>query len=302
MQNDGYTVAEARERLGAQFRAKWVHFCWGTDIEFFGRHPDHAPAHLPRIRKVLALCDFLIADTKRDLRAAREMGFMGELLGDLIAPGGFNLGEIARLRRESGEFRDTILVKGREGGLVGRALNVFAALDRVGSGLAPYRIRVVMPTPPAVEAARALATRHHLDCEPIPRLPYQELLKEFGKSRIAISASEVDGTPSFLLEAMAMGALPIHSDMESVRDWIEHGRNGLLFPVDDIDALANCITRALQDEALTVSARALNWSIAEGRMDRDAIRAHIQDLLKRRVLAPVSIGGTGASTPAPRHL
>lgn len=285
MQNDGYTVAEALAAPAGGFRPKWVHFTWGTDIEFFGKHPDYAPAHLPRIRQVLASCDYLISDCRRDQRQGRELGFKGVNLGECIAPGGFDLVQVSELRAEAGGVRDVILVKGREGGLVGKALNVIKALEHMALRLKDYRIRVMMATPQVRTAVEELKKGHGLDCEVLPRLSYSELLLWFGRARLAISASDVDGTPSFLIEAMAMGAFPIHSDMESIREWIEHGVNGLLFPVDDVEALGACIERGLEDEAMVVTARERNWALAQERMDRNRIRARIRDLIENRVLA-----------------
>jgi glycosyltransferase involved in cell wall biosynthesis len=285
MQDDGYTVAEALSTPLAGPRPKWVHFTWGTDIEFFGKHPDYAPAHLPRIRQVLENCDYLISDCNRDQLQAGEFGFRGVKLGQCIAPGGFDLALVGMLREEAGPARDVILVKGREGNFVGKALNVIKALGRIAPLLKGYRIRFVMATGPVREAVQELAKEHGLDCEVSPFLAYRDLLLCFGRSRLAISASDVDGTPSFLIEAMAMGALPVHSDMVSIREWVEDGVNGLLFPVDDVAALASCIERALSDDPLLSTARERNWELAQERMDRNRIRATVKEWIERRVLA-----------------
>ncbi|MGH9418959.1 MAG: glycosyltransferase family 4 protein [Thermoanaerobaculia bacterium] len=284
MQNDGYTVEEALSSLAGS-RPTWLHFTWGSDIEFFGKHPEYAPAHLPRIRRVLASCDYLLSDCRRDQRQARELGFRGVSLGACIAPGGFDLSTLETLRAKADAERDVILVKGREGGLVGKGLNSMKALARLAPQLKGYRIRVVMATPEVRVAAEELRALHGLDCEVLPRLAYRDLLLCFGRSRLAIAASDVDGTPGFLIEAMAMGALPIHSDMESVREWIDDGVNGLLFPVDDMAALATCIERGLGDEALLASARERNWALAGERMDRSKIRAMIREMIEKRVMA-----------------
>ena len=285
MQDDGYTVAEALSSLPARLRPKWLHFTWGTDIEFFGKHPDYAPAHLPRIRHALESCGYLISDCRRDQLQAGKFGFRGVKLGECLAPGGYDLAVLAALRAEAGPSRDVILVKGREGSFVGKALHVIKALGRVAPLLKGYRIRVVMATEPVRMAVQELVKTHGLDCEVTPHLSYRELLLHYGRSRMAISASDVDGTPSFLTEAMAMGALPVHSDMVSIREWIEDGVNGLLFPVDDVAALASCIERALSDDPLVSSARERNWDLAQERMDRNRIRATVKEWIERRVLA-----------------
>lgn len=287
MQNDGYTLLAAREMLGNRFKAKWVHFSWGTDFEFFGKHPRYAEQHLPLIRKVLAVCDFHIADCQRDLRSGRQFGFQGQSLGTTPAFGGFDLCMLENLRQHSGGQRDIILIKGREGGLVGRALNVIQALRRITPLLEKYRIRVIMPSSVVHRAVRRLAHDTAIDIDVVPRIPYAQLLSLYARSRVAISASEVDGAPAFLLEAMAMGALPVHSDMESVREWIIHGENGLLFPVNDNDALVSCLKQALADDNLIRAASLCNSGITTERLNRTNIRNWLEHIIDTKVLSNV---------------
>lgn len=280
MQNDGYTVTEAKKILGADFKAKWVHFNWGTDIEFFGKHPDYAEEHLPKIRGVLSGCDFHVADCMRDVRQAADFGFRGRSLGMCLANGGYDLDALSKLREKAAPERDVILIKGRQGGFVGKAFNIFEALHRIPQVARHYKVKVIMADAETKGAAGILSRIDGIRYEVLPQLSYQELLALFATSRMAISATDVDGTPSFLTEAMAMGALPVHSDMDSVREWVTDGKNGLLFPVDDIAALASCIERAHADEQLVESARAINWEIANARMDRNKIRLDVQKIIE----------------------
>lgn len=273
MQNEGYTVADARAQ--GLFDAPWVHFSWGTDIEFFGKHPAFAPLHLPLIRRVLGSCDFHIADTERDLAEAVTLGFRRRTLGAMPAMGGFDMAMLHRLRAQSPARRDVILVKGRQGGYVGRALDVLEAMRRRPQDVRPWRVRVFMATDDVAAAARRLAGEEGIDCEVLPRMPYEELLRWYGRAAVAVSATDVDGTPGFLLEAMAMGAFPVHSDMASLREWIEHGANGLLFQVDDTAALDECLERALGDAALRDQAAQKNFALIEQRADRDRLRERL---------------------------
>lgn len=273
LQNEGYTVASAR--AFARRWAPWIHFTWGTDIEFFGRHPGYSPRHLPLIRGAYASCDFHIADTLRDLEQAAALGFRGRTLGAMPAAGGFDMEWLQALRAGPPAPRDTILVKGRHGGYVGRALNVLQAVRRRPEAMRPFRIRIFMPTREVAAAADALRAEHGLDCACLPRLPYEDLLAWYGRSLVAVSASAVDGTPAQLLEAMAMGAFPVHSDMASLREWVAHGQNGLLFPVDDIEALGECMEQALSDEPLRRSAAERNWRLIDERANRSRLREQL---------------------------
>ncbi len=89
-------------------------------------------------------------------------------------------------------------------------------------------------------------------------LNQHKLWKETARSLASVSVSTHDGTPNTLLEAMALGCLPICGDLPSIREWITPGQNGLLVPADDPSALADAICRAIEDAALRKTAAGLN--------------------------------------------
>jgi glycosyltransferase involved in cell wall biosynthesis len=62
---------------------------------------------------------------------------------------------------------------------------------------------------------------------------------------VSVSITDQDGTPNSLLEAMAAGAIPVCSDLPSIRDWIEPGRNGFLAAFNDPLAVADALRLAL---------------------------------------------------------
>jgi glycogen(starch) synthase len=57
--------------------------------------------------------------------------------------------------------------------------------------------------------------------------------------------SHFDGMPNVLLEAMALGVVPIVSDAGAMGDIVEDGRTGFVFPADDRRAAADATARAL---------------------------------------------------------
>lgn len=82
------------------------------------------------------------------------------------------------------------------------------------------------------------------------------------KHAVFILSSRSEGRPNALLEAMAAGRAIIASDIPGVRELIVDGRNGLLFPVDQPRALAECLRR-LHDEP--------TWGHALGANARESV-------------------------------
>jgi glycosyltransferase involved in cell wall biosynthesis len=72
----------------------------------------------------------------------------------------------------------------------------------------------------------------------------------FRGAQIVVSPSIHDGTPNSLLEAMACGCFPVAGDLESIREWITHGQNGLLFDANDAASNCRCDSAGLEREDL----------------------------------------------------
>jgi glycosyltransferase involved in cell wall biosynthesis len=109
-----------------------------------------------------------------------------------------------------------------------------------------------------------------------PEQTHAQMAHLFRKSLISVSPSEHDGTPNTLLEAMACGCFPIAGDIESLREWIRPGRNGLLVSSSNSQALADAIIKGLE-------ARELRWSAAQHNLKLIAEKAeYLQVMAKAR--------------------
>ena len=280
LQNEGYFYSYFLSRYPDFSDTPWIHFLWGTDLEFFGKNSGTRNEHRPVIEKTLGRCPFILTDTLRDVEEARKFGFQGEVLGTLVAFGGIESNLILG-RRNDQVKRNRVVIKGREGGLVGRAglvIRTIAGMPDVR--LNEFEFHLIMPTESAKRivnecnfvSGRSIIVHDYLS--------HAEVIDLMSKSEISISASDVDGTPGFLIESMAYGAIPIHSDMESIREWIADGVNGFLFE-NNLASLEKSIARALDASQSWEEMAQVNSEVVRDQASRDFVTQKLGELLNR---------------------
>jgi len=271
MQRESYPLLEVRQKLGKRFSMPWIYSSWGSDIFLFGRQPDH----IERIRAVLTTCDYYISDCQRDVSLARDLGFKGEVLGVFPGPGGFDIQHMLTMRQAGATSdRKVIALKGYHG-WAGHALVALQALHQCADALRSYDIVIYMADDNVRSAAEHVSSVTGLSIAVLPHSPHEEIMKLMGRSRIAIGVSISDGTPNTMLEAMVMGAFPVQSDTISTAEWITHGKNGLLVPPEDPEAIATAVRHALADDDLVDRAAEINARLTAERIDRSVIQPQV---------------------------
>lgn len=270
IQAAGYLTLDARARVSGPF-PPWIATNWGSDVYLFGKLAEHRP----RVRAVLEACDFYSCECARDVRLAREFGFKGEALPVVPNSGGYELERTFALRSAgSTSARRTVLVKGYQN-WAGRALVALRAIELAADALrgGGYRIVVYGATTRDVRiAAELLRESTRLDVELIPPTSHDDMLRLFGRARVAVGVSISDAISTLVLESMVMGAFPIQSCTSCAAEWITDGRTGMLVPPNDPDVVANAIRRAVTDDALVDGAAEENAHVARARLDAGRIR------------------------------
>jgi len=104
-----------------------------------------------------------------------------------------------------------------------------------------------------------------------------DVVKILSEADLYLSTSLSDSASIALLEAMAVGLLPIVSDIAGNREWIADGVNGFLVDPHDSDALAAKITLAL---------KRVDWRREVGQQNREivkqrAVRKNQMDILEQ---------------------
>ena len=229
-------------------------------------------------RRVLARADLLFADCQRDIDLAGSWG-LRRTTPTVILPGGGGV-NLARVAQEDQPLISQVcdLVEPDQGLVVNargarpyvRNDVLLDSLSLLGTDLAPC-VRVVF-----VDSAHDASLRRSIEYHQLRnriivtgRHSRSEVLSLLRRARVSVSITDQDGTPNSLLEAMAAGAIPVCSDLPSIREWIEPGRNGFLAAFDDPQAVADALWLALNlPHAEHEEIRSRNWRIIADRAER----------------------------------
>lgn len=111
----------------------------------------------------------------------------------------------------------------------------------------------------------------------LPFVPREQMAELFRLASVAVSPSLHDGTPNTLLEAMACGCFPVAGDIESVREWITDGDNGLLCDPASPQSLASAIVRALGNEQMRNEARDRNLRLTAERAEYNRVMRQAEE-------------------------
>lgn len=77
-----------------------------------------------------------------------------------------------------------------------------------------------------------------------------EVSSYLANSKILVMASNSEGLPFAIIEGLCSGLVPISTSVGTIEDLLIHEKNGLLFPRNDWQALAQCMQRLLGEPGL----------------------------------------------------
>lgn len=249
---------------------------WGND---FTLHAGAGPRMAALTKKTLLRADAVIADTQRDIRLAHSWGFPPERPTDIL-PGGGGV-------RTAIFFPPAEPPSGPPRIIQPRGLRAYvqneAFLNAIPTILGQYpEARFICPGLAGNEALETLAARLGIAhaIELLPPLPQADLARHFRRAAIILSPTTHDGTPNTLLEALACGCFPVAGDLESIREWIVQGENGLLVNPESPASIAAGLLSAIHDPALRRRARDHNIQMALERAGHENVMPRAEALYR----------------------
>ena len=216
---------------------------WGND---FTLHALSTRMMGDLTRQTMTLADALHTDCFRDVPLARDWGFSHEK-SSVVLPGGGGI--------QTGLFySDTDQVDRSPVVINPRGMRAYVRNDTFFKSIPLVvdkdpGIKFICPTMKGEREAEKWVSDLdiHDSVELLPHQSREGIADLFRQAMITVSPSTHDGTPNTLLEAMACGSFPVAGDIDSLREWINHGENGLLVDPGSPEDLADAIVSAIKD-------------------------------------------------------
>lgn len=249
---------------------------WGND---FTLHAHLSPWMGAAVRHALRAAAGLHSDCRRDLRLAGEWGFAAGR-PSLVVPGNGGIrSEFFSPPQEPVSQPVVVNPRGFRGYVRNDAFFRSIPLILQDQPQTRFLCVAMAGVPEAEEWVRRLGVEAAVDLL-APR-SHPAMAEVFRSSRVVVSPSTHDGTPNTLLEAMACGCFPVAGDLESIREWIDPGENGLLVDPADPQALARATLTALKDDTLRIRALKQNVRLIAERAEYRGCMAQAETFYAR---------------------
>lgn len=269
---EGMLAAEA-QAIGTGYKPPLLISVWGND---FTLHAGSIPWMARHTRFTLQQASALHTDCLRDLRLAGEWGLSQEKPAVVLPGGGGIRLEVFHPGQEPQGKREPLVINPRGYRVYVRNDTFFQAIPRVIEQIP--KVHFLCPTMENEPQAQKWVADYDLGkvVELSPWQTPQGMAELFRRSQVVVSLTTHDGTPNTLLEGMACGCFPVAGDLESIREWIHHGQNGLLVDAGDPQAAADAILVALSNAGLRQRAAESNQQMIRERAEHGQVMAQAQ--------------------------
>lgn len=270
----GFLTYDVFEKIQKQNRPKWVISSWGTEINF-GIKEDQSKK---KISACLQDCDWFISDCQRDIDNAKSLGLSQEKLAwefPIPGAGGIDLDKVKKYKKDIKDRNLIIIPKAYES-TTNKTLPILEAVKINEQLLDNYKIFLLMTSQEVKNYATNFLPNNLLSkIIFLPTIPKDEFFELLGKARMMIAPSISDGTPNVMLEAMALGAIPIMSPISSIQEWITDGENGFLPHALFPNEIALAIKQAISNDHFFINANIKNFEIISKRANKSIVREKI---------------------------
>lgn len=275
IEQGGEFFLNVKRKYGLEDTGKWVlQTRGGSDLAL--THLD--PERRKQLVDILGACDQLISDNEQNFRIARELGVREEQLASIAPVPGTGGVDVEGLRKQwqgPASSRRTIVWPKAYDSAWGKMLPAFEALKMISNRIQPFEIHMLSMTAESRMWFWSLPEEIRRSCRPRERVARAEVLELMPKARVMLAPALIDGVPNSLYEAMACGAFPIVSPLETILPVVKNEENVLfarnLYP----EEIAAALERAMNDDALVDHAAERNLELVSRIANRERIRPRV---------------------------
>ena len=272
-----YIYLKARKQYGLAGIGRWVAQARGGPDLALNRH---SPEYSPLIQEVFATCDHFVADNQQNYDFARASGLEEAKMahpgmGVVSGPGGLDIDALRSLWTEPPSRRERVIVWPKAYEInSAKAMPVFEAILQAWERIQPCRIEMLWMTQPDVQIwyNKMFPPEIKCRCPTHLRLSRNETLAHIAKARVMMAPSLLDGIPNTMMEAMALGAVPLVSPLDTITPVVKEEENVLfarnLYP----DEIASALIRLMTDDVLVDAIAANNLVRIREIADRNVVR------------------------------
>ena len=285
---EGMVAAQAKDFGGYSRSLPLLVSVWGDDFTY---HARSSPMMTSLTRNSMRKVDGLHSDCRRDIKLAITWGLRIDTM-TMVEPGNGGIRSDAFFQGEAGSElvekfslpqNASFIVNPRGIRGVARTDTFFQAIPLVRDAIpnAHFLALRMAGSGEAEEWVRRLGIGACVTL--LPALSMEDMPRLFRLSPIMLSLTMHDGLPNVLLEAMACGSYPVCGDLESLREWIDDGRNGSLVPSGDPNTVAGTLIRVASDDGLRRQAAERNKQIISERAEWNGVMSRVEEFYRAMI-------------------
>jgi glycosyltransferase involved in cell wall biosynthesis len=269
----GFFYYAVRKRFRLEKYGKWVLQLRGGSDLTLNRH-DHVMG--ARISRVLKECDQIITDNLQNIAYAEEMGVPKDKFADLVpipGTGGIDVKALSSAWIALPSRRERLILwpKAYECPW-SKALPVLEAIRIAWERIRPCSIYMTAAIQDEVyKWFNTLPGEIKQHCHLSDRMPHKQIIDLMCRARVLLIPSLVDGIPNSLYEAMACGAFPIVSPLDTISALVAERKHVLfarnLYPAE----IAEALVESMANDALVDAAVQGNLELVRRLADRSVL-------------------------------
>jgi N-acetyl-alpha-D-glucosaminyl L-malate synthase BshA len=253
----------------------------GTDITLVGQDRSYLPITRFSIEQsdgVTAISEYLRERTVREFDVRKEISVIYNFVNcDLYVR---DKGAAER-RAEFAKEGERLLVHLSNFRPVKRLADVIEVFDRVHKKI-PSKLLLIGDGPDRSQA-EWLATRKGIHDDVIFLGKQDRVNEKLAMADVMLLPSQLESFGLAALEAMACEVVPIATNVGGVPEVIEHGKNGFLAEVGDVETMAQCAIDILADESKLRAMGKASRSSAQARFCASKIIPQYEEFYRRVV-------------------